>query len=86
VQYHPETLVKRWLNPVQNAVFFQLTSFNDDPRNQWTVFDLNGRLVHRERFTSQTIYGQLPALAPGIYIIEIRMGVLSSRLKIIKTN
>jgi hypothetical protein len=86
VQYHPETLVKRWLNPVQDAVFFQLTSYIADSRNEWIVYDMNGRIVHRERYSSQTIYGQLPPLATGMYVIEVRMGILSSRLRIIKTN
>lgn len=86
VRYQPKGLIKRVLNPVQEGIFIQLTSFTNNTQNEWILYDMNGRIVHREQFSSQTIYGSTPPLAAGLYILEVRMGSRMERVKITKMN
>ncbi|HET6996120.1 MAG TPA: T9SS type A sorting domain-containing protein, partial [Chitinophagaceae bacterium] len=86
ISYQPKGLIKRFLNPVQQDVVIQLTSFTSGSGNEWILYDMNGKIVHRELFTSQTIYGKLPLINSGIYILEVRMGDRMERVKISKLN
>jgi hypothetical protein len=86
VTYQPKGLIKKWISPIQNGVFIQLTSFTPGTRNEWRLYDMQGRIVHREQFSSQTIYGAMPAITAGTYILEVRMGDSMERIKIYKAN
>jgi hypothetical protein len=86
VVYEPKGMIKKFLNPIQQSLFVLLTSYNARAHNEWRLYDLNGRIMHREQITSQTIYGTIPPIAAGIYILEIRMGDAIERIKINKVN
>lgn len=86
VHYKPDGLIKKSLNPVRHSIFVQLTHFTPDASNRWTLYDMAGRVIHSQSFSQQTIYGLLPSLIPGMYILEVQMLNQSERLKIIKTD
>lgn len=86
VKYEPKGLIRKLLNPVQQGLFIELASFNSAAQKEWKLYDMNGKLIHRETFNSQTIYGTMPAVSAGVYILEIRMGNAIERTKLLKTN
>jgi hypothetical protein len=86
IKYEPKGLIRRVINPVQQSMFINLTSYTSGTFNEWRLYDIQGKIVHREQFSSQTIYGSIPAIATGIYILEVRMGDKTERIKISKVN
>jgi hypothetical protein len=86
IKYKPEGLIKAILNPVQNTLFVELTDFNPNipVLNEWRLYDVHGRIVVREKITTNIIYGQLPILPAGMYILELQVGDKRERIKMIK--
>jgi hypothetical protein len=86
VKYEPEGLVKTMLNPVQNTLFVELTDFNPNTPvvNEWRLYDLHGRIVAKGKIATNVIYGQLPILAAGMYILALQLGDRSEKIKLLK--
>jgi hypothetical protein len=86
VKYQPAGLIRKVLNPVREHLFIQLTSFIAGDNNVWRLYDMNGKMIHAERFSSQTIYAAIPAIPSAIYVLEVRMNNRVERVKISKLN
>jgi len=84
ITYQPKGLIKRIKNPVRQNLFIQLTSFTGGTNNEWRLYDMNGRMVHREVFNSQIITSAIPAIPAAIYVLEVRMGDRMERIRISK--
>jgi hypothetical protein len=86
IKYEPSGLIQSFLNPVDQSLFVSLTSFDPNMRtvNEWLLYSMSGTIVARDKITSATIYGDLPYLPAGIYILELRVNDKNEKLKIIK--
>ena len=85
-KYQPKDLIGKLANPVRGNLFIQLTSFIPGGHNEWRLYDMNGRMVHSERFSSQTIDAAMPAVSAGLYVLEVRMNDKMERAMISKLN
>ncbi|MBC7948196.1 MAG: T9SS type A sorting domain-containing protein, partial [Chitinophagaceae bacterium] len=86
VRYEPTGLVRRIVNPVQENLFIQLSFFENNPGNEWRLYDMGGRLIHRAAILDQVINAPLPHVRGGIYIVEVRLGSRVERIRILKGN
>jgi hypothetical protein len=86
VKYEPKGLIKKIVNPVKQNLFVQLTAFNanSNANNEWRLYDLQGHMLAGAKITSDIINVQLPSLPAAMYVLELRLGDKTERIKIIK--
>jgi hypothetical protein len=86
VRYEPKGMIRSFLNPIQSSLFFELIGFNPNINtvNEWRLYDLHGKIVATDKITSHVIYGQPLSIPAAMYVLEIRLGNKTERVKIIK--
>lgn len=74
--------LRSYPNPAYNTLFVETTS---ELPMTLRMTDLQGRLVHEQQFAGQTAYQvDLPATAPGMYLLQWEQGGLLKFEKLIK--
>lgn len=58
-------------NPNQGSFKLKLGK-QISPNSELSVIDLNGRIVWKQQFTSESVEISLPPLTPGVYMLELR--------------
>jgi len=84
ITYQPKGLIRKVVNPVGQNLSIQLNSYIAGTNNEWQLYDMNGKMVHHEKFNSQTINSAVPVIPAGVYVLEVRMGDKMERVRISK--
>jgi hypothetical protein len=84
IRYQPLGLINTIINPVREGLFLKLTSIVFSHSDQWRLYDLHGRVVAGERITGSVIYGTLPYIPAGVYVLELKVKDQCEHTTIIK--
>ncbi|MGD1848930.1 MAG: T9SS type A sorting domain-containing protein [Salibacteraceae bacterium] len=75
--------LKVYPNPAQNFVVLELEGVNSDQSGQIEMYDLNGKLVHRESMQGNVLHLQVANFEEGTYIVRYHSETqISKRIRI----
>jgi len=70
-------------NPTQGEICVEITSLNLGDENYMHLFDSSGRLIETKRIESERTYLIISG-NPGVYLLNIHLGINTSKWKIVK--
>ena len=70
-------------NPTQGEICVEISSLNPEEENYMYLFDSSGRLIETKKIESERTYQTISG-NPGIYLLNIHLGAITSKWKIIK--
>jgi YD repeat-containing protein len=70
-------------NPTRGEIFVNISPLDSKEENFLQVFDLSGRLIETRRIESERTRVEIRGSA-GVYLINIHLGAIASKWKIIK--
>ncbi|HEV7779768.1 MAG TPA: T9SS type A sorting domain-containing protein [Chitinophagaceae bacterium] len=76
--------VENIANPVQTTLSVRLNAAAITPGSEWLLYDMNGKIIRRKRITGPLINEPVETLAPGVYLLEIKMGEKRDITRLIK--
>lgn len=77
-------IVKAWPNPFKSNINLVLQSTNTTDEAQISVFDINGRLVHKTSTFVNTEINFGHKLQAGVYLVTVEQGDNTETIKVIK--